>query len=309
MVERSKSARISFAAYAESNEQLRHVCLLAESIREFAGELSDAPVLIYVPEEFSDRDESLIERLLAAGAKVKECTIPEATAWFYYAGKTHAAGLAESELAGSTEIMVWLDEDTIVLQEPTELMLSPGIAFGYRPVMHNRSGTLYGEPPTPFWAQIYEVLEIEPDSLFPMMTPADRQQIRAYFNAGLLAVRPELGILRGWGESFRELCADSTLAQMCREDVEKRIFLHQTALVGAVFQRLQRQEMVELSERYNYPLFFKRQYGALEEFDDLGDVVTLRYDVYFRNPEPDWAEKLKGSPEKLSWLKSHLKSE
>jgi hypothetical protein len=139
-----------------------------------------------------------------------------------------------------------------------------------------------------------------------MTTPADRQVINAYFNAGLLVVRPERGILRGWGEGFRELCRDPELTAMCRESVDNRIFLHQTALVGAVLHRLSRDEMIELPDTYNYPMFFKRMYGAKSEFDSLGDVVTLRYDVYFRNPEPDWADQLKGPSQQLEWLKGHL---
>ena len=301
--------RIVFGTYAESNEQLRHVCLLVESIREFGGRFADALVLIYLPREFEQRDADLVEKLQAASATIRECSIPEHCAWFYYAGKTFAAGLAEAEAADTADILVWLDEDTIILTEPEDLLLSADIGFAYRPVMHNRSGSLYREPPSPFWAQIYETLAVDPESLFPMTTPADRQQIRAYFNAGLLVVRPELGILRGWGDSFAGLCQDPVLLRMCQEDVEKRIFLHQTALVGAAFTQLGKERMTELSERYNYPIFFKQQFGAVEEFDDISNIVTLRYDTYFRDLDPDWADKLRGPADKIGWLKDRLERE
>jgi hypothetical protein len=261
--------RIVFGTYAESNEQLRHVCLLAESIREFAGRYAEAPILVFLPTEFTPRDTSLIHELQAAGAAIRECSISEHCAWFYYAGKTFAAGLAETEAGDIGDILVWLDDDTIFLAEPNDLLLTA----------------------------------------MAMVTPADRQQIRAYFNAGLLAVRPELGVLRGWGESFTKLCQDSVLVEMCREDVEKRIFLHQTALVGAVCHRLSQSQMVELPDRYNYPIFFKRQFGAVEEFDDLSDVVTLRYDLYFRDPDPDWADNLRGPADKIGWLRDRLGQE
>jgi hypothetical protein len=301
--------RIVFGTYAESNEQLRHVCLLAESIREFASRYAEAPILVFLPTEFTPRDTSLIYELQAAGASFRTCSIPEQCAWFYYAGKTFAAGLAETEAGDIGDILVWLDDDTIFLSEPNDLLLTAMVGLAYRPVMHNRSGSLFREPPSPFWAQIYETLDVDPESLFPMVTPADRQQIRAYFNAGLLAVRPELGVLRGWGESFTKLCQDSVLVEMCREDVERRIFLHQTALVGAVCHRLSQSQMVELPDRYNYPIFFKRQFGAVEEFDDLSDVVTLRYDLYFRDPDPDWADNLRGPADKIGWLRDRLGQE
>ena len=53
-------------------------------------------------------------------------------------------------------------------------------------------------------------------------------------------------------------------------------------------------------------MFFKAMFGAEKEYDDLTGVVTLRYDYYFQNPAPDWAEQLKGSAEKIAWLKQKL---
>ena len=92
----------------------------------------------------------------------------------------------------------------------------------------------------------------------------------------------------------------------CRTEVTWRIFLHQTALVGPVINTLDRSALLELPDSYNYPIFFKKMYGAEEEFDDLTDVVTLRYDIYFRDPEPDWYTRLKGPDKSITWLKNRL---
>jgi hypothetical protein len=139
-----------------------------------------------------------------------------------------------------------------------------------------------------------------------MVTPADEQTIRAYFNAGLLVVRPENRILRRWGECFATLYGDSVLAEMCDKDIEKRIFIHQTALVGAVLNHLEKDNMLELPQSYNYPLFFHQQYESTGKFDSLEDVITLRYDVYFRNPDPDWNSKLTGPAHLIKWLGNRL---
>ena len=297
---------IIFATYAESEEELLHARYLAESIHAFAGEYSDSPVWVYVPTAFADRAESVLKDLRASGVEIRTTDVPEDAKWFYYSGKVFAAGLAEAAAEDVATVLVWMDEDTIVLQEPADFALSAGIGFAYRPVMHNRSGSLYDEPPDLFWSRIYEKLSVDSGSLFPMVTPADRQTIRAYFNAGLLVVRPEHGILHKWGESFKTLYRDSVLAEMCRDDVNKRIFLHQTALVGAVLNTLDKTAMCELSDHYNYPIFFKRMFGAVSEFESIDDIVTLRYDVYFRDPDPDWSDQLKGPAHLISWMKERL---
>ena len=298
-----------FATYAETPEEWRQTHLLAESIRTFAGQLSQAPVWLYVPEPISDVTDEMRGELQALDVEIETSRTPAEVEWLYYAGKTFAAGRAEAAAGGVAAVLVWMDADTLLLQEPTDFALSDGIGCAYRPVMHNRSGSLATEPPDPFWSRIYQTLGLDPESLFSMVTPADRQTIRAYFNAGLMAVRPELGILREWGQSFTRLARDPALADMCHREVEKRIFLHQTALVGAVLNTVEPDALLELSDTYNYPIFFQKMFGANAEFDSIEEAVTLRYDVYFRDPDPNWSRQLTGPAHKISWLKERLGGE
>jgi hypothetical protein len=300
------STKFVFASFAETGNQLQNIYYMAESIREFAGGFKDAKIIVYVPEYIDIPLGSIEKKFASLGVKVRVSSAPEDALWFYFAGKVYAAALAEKEADGSTDILIWMDEDTIVLQEPEAFILDRNIGLAYRPVMHNRSGILYGEPPNEFWARIYDVLKVKTESLFPMVTPADKQEINAYFNAGLLVVRPELGILRKWADDFTLLYNDSVLADMCRKNVDKRIFLHQTALVGAVLNTLEQENILELSEKYNYPIFFDQMYGAVGTFKSIDDIITMRYDVYFRNPAPDWSEKLQGSDTVITWLKARL---
>jgi len=303
--EKPMNKSIIFAAYAETDEQLQHTVYMTESIREFAGQCADAPTWIFIPDKYTDPDTVLINRLRSMGVEIKTSTVPNESLWLYYAGKVFAAGIAEAEANGKCDILVWMDEDTIVLQEPVDFILDDNISFAYRPVMHNRSGSLYIEPPDEFWGRIYGILNINDESLFSMVTPGDQQTIRTYFNAGLLVVRPEKAILRKWAEDFKTLYFDSVLVEMCKEDITKRIFLHQTPLVGAL-NTLNRTQMIELPGTYNYPIFFHQQYEAVGEFCSIKDIITLRYDLYFRNPDPEWSNKLEGSSVVIRWLAERL---
>jgi hypothetical protein len=138
-----------------------------------------------------------------------------------------------------------------------------------------------------------------------MTTVADRQVIRAYFNAGLLVVRPQYGVMRMWAESYRVLYQDSQLADMCRENEKWRIFLHQAALV-AVVNLLERDKMIELPATYNYPVLFEKMFASDLQFDSLEDVVTLRHEGYFNDAESDWSLELKGPEHVISWLKERF---
>jgi len=298
------------ATYAEWPGALQNAFTLTESLREFGGRFKDAPVWIYVPaglQQLLDDNQELITRLASVGAEVRTCPVPQSAVWFYYGGKPSAAAAAEAAaLAAGAQLLIWMDDDTVVLSDLDELDLAESVSLAYCPVMHNRSGTLYGTEPNPFWGRVYEMLALTDEMLFPMVTPADEQRIRAYFHCGLMSLKPEQGILRRWARDFELLTRDSVLLEMCRNDQTYRVFLHQAALTGSVLHTIGHDQMVLLSGRYNYPIFFEKQYGATRPFDSIDRAVTIRRVVNDEYLEDDWLSQLSGPPVKIAWLKEHL---
>ena len=295
-----------FTTFADDAGSIHNVFLMTESIRTFGGRYKDAPIWLYVPAEIAQKEAAKLEGLKAMSVDVKTNETPEAALWFFYSGKVFAAARAEADARGRASALVWLDVDTIMLQEPAEFDLPEGKTLGYRPVMHKNVGLLYTEPPDAFWGRAFDLLGVSETSVFPMVTPADGDTIQPYFNAGCLSVRPERGLMAEWVECFTKLYSDSALAEMCKTDEMKRIFIHQVALTGAILRHLGRTEMVELSDRFNYPIFFEQMFGAKRVFDDLTGVVTLRYEYYFKNPPPDWDRKLRGPADRIAWMKKHV---
>jgi hypothetical protein len=301
--DKEKAQKIIFAGFAEGTEQMSHMLVFVESVRKFAGDLHKAPVWIYVPEGSTEKYQKILERFSEFQADIYESAAPEKSLGYYFARKVFAAAAAEIKAEARSELLAWLDEDTIILKEPKDFLLPAEKSLGYRPVMHQNIGSLYSEPPDDFWSRVYKDLSIPESALFPMVTPADQRTLRPYFNAGLLVVRPGRGILRNWPKNFQKLYEDPAFEEMCQKDVYKRIFLHQAALVGAILNTLNKEEMLEFSPNYNYPLFFHEKFEATRKFGDLSEAVTTRYDVYFRDPTPGWSERLKGPAEIIDWLK------
>jgi hypothetical protein len=298
-----KPQRIIFAGFAEGAEQISHMLVFVESVRKFAGSFRDAPVWIYVPKGSKDKFKKILAKITALKTQIYESTAPQKSLEYFFARKVFAAAEAEAHAEGQTEILAWLDEDTILLKEPEDFLLLKEKGLGYRPVMHQNIGSLYSDPPDEFWSRVYKKLSIPESALFPMVTPADQRTLRPYFNAGLMVVRPERGVLRAWPENFKLLYEDPVFTEMCRKDVYKRIFLHQAALVGAILNTLKREEMFEFSPKYNYPLFFHEKFEATRKFGDISEAITTRYDVYFRDPTSGWSERLKGPEEIIIWLR------
>lgn len=277
-----------------------------ESLRTFGGRFREAPVWVFASEELRKNETRMVAGLDSLHAEFRSSHTPDEALPYFLARKVFAAAQAEKDAAGKSEFLVWLDTDTVFLQEPAEFVLADTVSFGYRPVMHQRIGSLYAEPPDEFWTRVYAKLSVPPAAIFPVTTPADNKVLRAYFNAGLLVVRPERGVFHRWAEDFASLYGDPFFQEACRNDEFKRIFLHQVALVGAVFHELPPSEMTLLSDRVNVPLFFKEQFGAEREFDSVEGVVTLRHESFLRNPQARWREKLKGPADRVAWIKEHF---
>jgi hypothetical protein len=303
----SEPQQLIFATYAERDAELANTVLLTKSIRAFAGELNRAAVWVYLPPELLQQELALVEELEALQVSLKPSAHPSAEAtWYYYSNKVFAAAAAEEAASGSTAILAWLDEDTILLQEPDQFLLPPEKSLGYRPVMHRNICPHYEDPLDDFWQQAYRLMSVDEDLLFPMTTPAYGDRVRPYFNAGCLVVRPERKMLRRWAEQWGVLNSDRQLREMSEQDQRKRIFLHQVALTGAVLNTIGQEEMLEFSDQINYPLFFQRMFGAEHPFDDITEVVSLRHESFYRNGSPAWLEHLQGPADRVEWIKKNL---
>lgn len=294
------------ATYCESNEALRNAGRLIRSLRTFGGACRDHPVWICRPETAETTPPELLKALTDQHARLLETPLPADLSWLFYAGKPFAGAECEARAEARGDQLLWMDDDTIVLNDPSECDLPDEIDFACCPVMHNRAGSLAANPPDPFWSAIYELLQLRPDQLFTMTTPADRRKIRAYFHCGLIALRPEKRVFRQWAEDFRKLVTDPYIEQMCRIDRVKRVFLHQHALTGAVLHKIDPARLRLFSESYNYPLFFDRQYGAMKAYTSLRGVVTLRIVVALAEIGEDWFEQISGPADRIAWLEKHV---
>lgn len=296
-----------FATYADNETERGWAIHFAESLREFGGALRDAPVLLYLPGALREMDEALRARLAALRIEVRASEAPAAALAYFGGGKCHAAARAEAEAAGQCEILAWMDTDTFIFQEPRGLALPAGVSLGCTPVFHQRIGSLYGEPADAFWSRIYETLAVPAEAIFPVVTPVDNRTLRGYFNAGLLVVRPERGLLRAWPEALRALYEDSLLAAACRQDRVKWIFLHQTALAALICRELRREEVLLYPYGINYPLNLHESYPAEHRPARLDDLVTCRHEHFF--DDPAWVRKAGASTALAGWLRERFGGE
>ena len=250
--------------------------LLVESLRSFGGRLADSPFWVLLPNGL-DLPAKTRRRLAALSAEIVLFDPRPADAQFPFASRVTAAAeaerLAESQSAG----LVWLDADTLILQEPAGLILAPGLHLACRPVHHRLIGSAADGPVDDFWRTLYAACGVAEERVFAVDTAAG-EPVRAYFNAGLLAVTPADGLLRAWQETFFAVYQRPEIARFYFPNPLYRVFIHQTVLAAVALARTSAHQIRLLPESYNYPLHLHASLPPAHRAARLNDLVTARYD-------------------------------
>jgi hypothetical protein len=298
----SPNLAFAFPIYAGHREA--EALMLADSVRTFGGRLSAAP-LWGLAGGLSDRISAACrEGLAELQVQLASFGIEPAAQEFPFGTKVHAAAAAESLLQGNVDLLVWMDCDSLVVQEPAALVLDQEHHLGYRPVDHTLIGSPFGESADEFWNATYEICAVPAGRVFPMTTSVDRQTIRPYFNAGLLTVRPERGLLREWQSNFRRVFPDPFFEPFYARSALYRIFLHQAILAGTILGTMERSEIQELPRTVAYPLHMHDRYPEEERPSSLDEAITCRYDQFF--DDEGWANTIRMSGRLRSWLDRRL---
>jgi len=296
--------RLIIATYAQDKSDFHWAMVMFESIDSFAGQYKAMPRWLYLVDPTPEMETLAVNQQSRYGYQIKKSSTPPQAANLFYAGKVYASALAEKEAAGQCACLAWLDPDIVFVKPAVMFELPDNITLGYRPVMHQLIGSSYDQAPDSFWSRLYNLLDVPDSAIFPMITPVGESKIRAYFNAGMIIVRPEKGILRGWPSAFEKLYTDSTIMAMVKSDRLKAIFLHQTALAGNILTKITRADMLEIPPTYNYPLNLADKYPQDKKPVSLDNLVMFRHDGIFTTAA-DFAKVDDGS-QILAWLKQRL---
>ena len=159
-----------------------------ESLRLFGGRFRDSPVLAVTPRRGAPLSQRTRDRFRELGVEYLRLTSRRGFSWSHYLNKPVA--LAAAEELTDTELVGFLDSDTVVLREPTALDLEEGVDFSASISDIELGGTTGpGHPNETAWAAICEIVGIVPDDLPWVEATLDCVRMRLYFNSGVMVYR------------------------------------------------------------------------------------------------------------------------
>jgi len=262
------------------------VVLLCRSIRRFAGAHRDAPITVFAPLPVT-----VGNQLGEFGAELRP--LLERRPELPMANKIFAC--AALEAACEEDVIVFLDSDSVLVNEPTELELGAGHTVALRPVNRNSvASTGPGHPLEPFWAGVYELCGVDPP---PFVTAAvGGARIRSFWNSGIFAVRRSAGLMAAWRRHFL------TLMNARHVPPGGKINQLEQVALAATLARVP-DEVLVLDGRYNFPLPLREDLDEPLRSARLEDLVHVHYFRSFH--EPDCVDRLEPG-EIAKWLAPHL---
>jgi len=279
-----------FAFMLGSGDSENDALRLARSIRTFGGEFCFNPIWMLSQRSEDDLPELTRQELFSLGLRLITFETDPGAVNFPFANYVTAAGIAEGLAQGETSFLALMAAETLVLQTPSACRLPSGKSLGGCPVHLKLIGSGYNDPIDEFWRLIYYHCQVDAERIFPMQTIVDEQLVRAYFNAGLLVVRPERGLLRTWQADFDNLYHLPEFEAFYQQDELYEIFMHQAVLAGSILSSLKPVEIQQLPFQMNYPLHLHTRVTASRRPISLNQLITCRYEDYaefFGSPDVD----------------------
>lgn len=273
--------KIAFASIVQPNKYSETCALLlASSIRQFGGSLSQAPIYFLVPKTENSLNPSTKTKMSKINVALIPFDVSNTIPQFPLASDVIAASVIEKNTLGKTELLVWLGTNTIILKEPKHFLLPKNKYLGYRPVHHINIGSLYSKPLDLYWTLIYQYCNVTPDRIFPITTHIDGKITRPFLNAGILVTRPEQQLLAKWRDTFLNGYQRPDLLKFYKQDNRYAIFMHQAVLSGVIITKYQKDNIQELPLNYNYPLHLYNEDVTKNRLDSIRELITIRYESF-----------------------------
>jgi len=154
--------------------------------------MSTAPVLVVTPRPGPSLTSHTLDKLSELGATYVRRYVPSTWDWFTYMNKGLVAQLGD-QLA-TTEQIIWLDSDVLVVSPPEPLLLQSGEDFACGSINKNVGSTGPGDPHEPYWQAMAAAYALPVDSLPWVTTQRDDQLVRLRLHSGVYSFRRGLGL-------------------------------------------------------------------------------------------------------------------
>src|SRR5688572_27482796 len=201
----SPSPSATFLMCVESGYIEGQIPVAVEGIRRFGGRLAGAPVLVVTPRFGPSLTGATQRKLAELGATYVRRNLRNPWDWYVYMNKALGAALGE-ELA-TTEQVLWMDSDCLIVSEPEPLLLAAGEDIACCSVDKNVGSSGPDDPYEAYWKALADHYGVTVDRLPWVETAHDRRRVRFRLHSGVYSFRRGSGLGRTFVEDMESMLA------------------------------------------------------------------------------------------------------
>lgn len=287
----------TFVYCVESGYFEAQTILAIECLRKFGGCFAECPVLAVTPRQGPTLTAQTLKRFAELGVTYIRHDMKHPDSWYCYMNKALAAMLADEY--AKTDQIIWMDSDTLVVQEPELLWLKPGVDFAICSTDKNVGSSGPEDKNEAYWQALCDYYGIAIDQLPWIMTEYQQQKVRFRLHSGVYAYRRSTGL----GKAFVEAC-EKMISSRIGYSRELPFPGDDVALSFAVVMHNLNWQLLPIS--YNYEILPESPTYHREK---LSNCQVLHYHYAATSPETTqwllqelWSEL----PEVAQWLKARI---
>lgn len=272
---------------------------LAASLRRNGGSFARSPMYAVTARIGPPLARATLRRL--EELEVEHVRVPgdRRYGWYHFLNKPLAVAGLESRV--DTELVAFLDSDTLVLGEPTALALPPEVSLAACVTDMATGETLGGttgpdSPNEPLWDAMCRLVGIDVDALPWVTTHLAKERVRLYFNSGVFVYRRDSSL----GRRYLDLTVHSMDAHLGLLSNGEHLIEQFSLPIASTALGL---PWEELPYAYNYTM---ASYFPHFDPDEFARARVVHYHDAMDPPTwPLFLDRLRGShPEAAGWVES-----
>ncbi len=177
----------TFVCCVESGWLETQTLRMVESLRRWGGQFAQSPVVAVTPRFGPPLAAKTRRAFDALNIEHYRFHADNQYAWKSFLNKHYAMAAVEDRC--STEFMAWLDSDLLILDEPSQLVLTNSEDFAACAPDKNIGTAGSNDPFDPYWQAACHAVGLTVEELPWITTERDKARIRLYWNSGVFVYR------------------------------------------------------------------------------------------------------------------------
>jgi len=194
---------LTFVLCIEAGSLEQQTLRCVGSIRRFGGRFANCPIVAVRPRPGAKLLSSVVRQLKDQNVRVVDQPSASPYPWFGFYNKAAGFELIERDL--DTDLVAFLDSDTLTLQSPEQLDLAADMDFAAVPSQSSGATTGPSNPNHAYWEQVSRLAGLDVNTFPRVLSHRERDDMHIYWNAAVFVFRRSTGFIKAYVEENRRV--------------------------------------------------------------------------------------------------------